>query len=236
MNLSASIAWVTGASSGIGLATAKAFLDAGAVVVATSRSQERLQRAFDGVSEPRLCLHVCDVASASDVAATHERILREIGPVDILVNNAGLTVFRPFLSSSLEDFDRLHAVNLRGPFLCTQAVLPGMVERGRGAIVMIASVAARQVFSDSAVYSATKAGLKAMADCLRLEVRKAGVRVTTVFPGATQTDIWPARVLEKHGDKMMRSEDVATAIVHACASPDSVVYEDIVMQPVGGPL
>jgi NADP-dependent 3-hydroxy acid dehydrogenase YdfG len=236
MEFNSTVVWVTGASAGIGRATAAAFLEAGARVVASARTMERLEAAFAGVGSDRLHLLPCNVADESAVQAAGKDIASHFGAVDILINNAGTTVFRPFLSSTIEDFDLLHSTNLRGPFLCTHAVLPGMLEKGKGAIVMVSSMAAVHAFPDSSVYSAGKAGLKALADCLRLEVRKSGVRVVSVFPGATYTDIWPARVLEKHGEKMMQPEDVASAIVHACSAPEGVMYEEIFMQPIGGGL
>ncbi|MCZ7556320.1 MAG: SDR family oxidoreductase [Bacteroidia bacterium] len=236
MEFRSTVVWVTGASAGIGRATAGAFLNAGARVVASARTMERLEAAFEGVDNENLLLLPCDVADETAVQAAGQKIASQSGGVDILVNNAGTTVFRPFLSSTIEDFDTLHSTNLRGPFLCTQAVLPGMIEKGRGAVVMVSSMAAVHAFPDSSVYSAGKAGLKAMADCLRLEVRKSGIRVISVFPGATYTEIWPTRVLEKHGEKMMQPEDVASAIVHACSAPHGVMYEEIFMQPIGGGL
>lgn len=197
---------------------------------------ERLEAAFAGIDSENLFLLPCDVADESAVHTAGQEIASRFGGVDILINNAGTTVFRPFLSSTIEDFDTLNSTNLRGPFLCTRAVLPGMLEKGKGAVVMVSSMAAVHAFPDSSVYSAGKAGLKAMADCLRLEVRKSGIRVISVFPGATYTDIWPSRVLEKHGGKMMQPEDVASAIVHACSAPNGVMYEEIFMQPIGGGL
>jgi NADP-dependent 3-hydroxy acid dehydrogenase YdfG len=236
MEFNETVVWVTGASAGIGRATAGAFLNAGARVVASARSMQRLEEAFTGIDSERLYLLPCDVADEHAVRTAGQDIVSRFGGADVLINNAGTTVFRPFLSSTIEDFDLLHNTNLRGPFLCTQAVLPGMLEKGKGAIVMVSSMAAVHAFPDSSVYSAGKAGLKAMADCLRLEVRKSGIRVISVFPGATYTEIWPARVLEKHGEKMMRPEDVASAILHACSAPEGVMYEEMFMQPIGGGL
>ncbi len=234
MDLTGSNVWITGASAGIGRAAVERFLEAGAAVIASSRHADRLADACAGLESERLLLLPCDVASEEEVAQAYERIVREIGTVDILINNAGTTVFCSFIDSTTDDFDRLHRTNLRGPFLCTKSVLPGMLDKGRGTIVMISSMAAVHAFTDSSVYSATKAGLKAMADCLRLEVRKSGVRVVTLFPGATNTEIWPARLREKHGEKMMDPADVAAAILHVCAAPQGVMYEDVSMQPIGG--
>jgi 3-oxoacyl-[acyl-carrier protein] reductase len=154
--------------------------------------------------------------------------------VNVLVNNAGTTVFRSFMESEVQDFDALLATNLRGPFLTSKAVLPAMVERGSGTIVMINSMAALQVFPNSSLYAATKGGLKMLTDCIRGEVRASGVRVVSIFPGATNTPIWPDKVREKHGSRMMTPEDVAHAVLTACSAPDQVLFEDIVMQPIGG--
>jgi NADP-dependent 3-hydroxy acid dehydrogenase YdfG len=236
------VVWITGASSGIGRALAGRFLATGAAVAISARDTERLEasagqlRAEHPGAEARLLAVRCDVSHEDQVLAAAAVITADFGRVDVLVNNAGTSVFKPFMQSSAADFDALCSVNLRGPFLCTQAVLPGMVERGAGIVVMINSITARQVFADSSVYSATKAGLRALADCLRHEVRRQGVRVISVYPGATSTAIWPARVREKYEEKMLRPEDVAEAIVQACAAPAAVHIEDLVLQPIGGPL
>jgi len=236
MDFTGNIAWITGAGTGIGKAVAEGFVAAGARVVLSSRDGRRLDSVAQELGSDVALVLPCDVTMAEEVAAAHQSIRNRVGEVDVLVNSAGATVFRSFLDSDIEDFDRLVATNLRGPFLCTKAVLPSMLERGKGSIVMISSIAAMELFTDSSVYSATKAGLKLLADCLRLEVRKSGVRVINVFPGATNTPIWPERVREKHGSKMMSSSDVASAILHACSAPEGVLYEQIMLQPTGGAL
>ncbi len=236
MDLRASTIWITGASTGIGQALCVAFAREGARVIASARNPQLLSTTVAAITEGEVHALPCDVSSATEVGAAHQRILEQFGPVHALINNAGTTVFRSFMDTSVEDFDRLTATNLRGSFLTTKAVLPGMVERGDGTIVMVSSMAAVHAFPDSSVYSAGKAGLKAMADCLRLEVRKSGVRVITVYPGATNTPIWPERVREKHGVKMMSPDDVAASILHACTAPLGVMIEEIRMQPIGGGL
>ncbi len=227
--------WITGGGTGIGKGLAAAFAREGAQVVISGRGAARIDSVAAEIGHGVRAIP-CDVSDPGEVGAVVGRITESCGPVDILINNAGLTVFKPFQSTSLEEFDELMAVNLRGPFLCTQAVLPSMVERGGGQIVMINSMAALQVFPSSSVYAATKGGLKWMADCLRLEVRKSGVRVLNVHPGATDTPIWPDPIRSKHGARMMRPDDVADAILQACKAPDSVMIEELVIQPVGGPL
>ena len=227
--------WITGGGTGIGKALAAAFAREGAQVVISGRAAARIDAVAAEIGNGVRAIP-CDVSDAGEVGAVTARIAESCGPVDILVNNAGVTVFKPFQSTSLEEFDALMAVNLRVPFLCTQAVLPSMVERGGGQVVMINSMAALQVFPSSSVYAATKGGLKWMADCLRLEVRKSGIRVLTVHPGATDTPIWPDPVRSKHGQRMMQPGYVPDAIVQGSKAPASVTIEDLVIQPVGGPL
>ncbi|MGB5075507.1 MAG: SDR family oxidoreductase [Bacteroidota bacterium] len=227
--------WITGGGTGIGKAIAAGFLREGAQVVLSGRTAKRIDDAAAELGSGVRAIP-CDVSDKNEVAAVTARITELCGPIDILINNAGVTVFKPFLSTSVEEFDELTSVNLRGPFLTTQAVLPSMIERGGGTVVMINSMAARQVFANSSVYAATKGGLKWLADCLRLEVRGSGVRVINIHPGATNTPIWPEVVRDKHAERMMRPEDVAEAIISACKAPASIMIEEIVMQPIGGAL
>lgn len=225
--------WVTGGRSGIGRAIAAQFSERGANVVLSGRDEDGLAetaRELGSLVTPM----ACDVSDAGQVEKTARAITDRFGSIDVLVNNAGSTVFKSFMATSIEEFDELAATNLRGPFLCSRAVLPGMLEQNEGAIVMINSMAALNVFPDSSVYSATKGGLKMLADCLRFEVRTSGVRVISIFPGATNTAIWPERLREKHSAKMMSPEDVARAVMTACEAPAGVLFEDIVMQPIGG--
>ncbi|MFA6234188.1 MAG: SDR family oxidoreductase [Bacteroidota bacterium] len=227
--------WITGGGTGIGKAIAAAFVFEGAQVILSGRGAKRIGEVATELGKSARAI-ACDVSDNNEVAAVTARITELCGPIDILINNAGVTVFKPFLSTSVEEFDELTSVNLRGPFLTSQAVLPSMIERGGGTIVMINSMAARQVFPNSSVYAATKGGLKWMADCLRLEVRQSGVRVINVHPGATNTPIWPDVVRDKHSERMMRPEDVAATILSACKAPPSVMIEEIVLQPIGGAL
>jgi 3-hydroxy acid dehydrogenase/malonic semialdehyde reductase len=227
------IIWITGGRSGIGKAIAQSFAALGARVILSSRDADALKEVAHELG-PQVHALPCDVTDAGQVQAAALRIFQDFGRVDILVNNAGSTVFKSFVETSVEEFDDLSTTNLRGPFLCSKAVLPAMLERGEGFIIMINSVAALNVFPNSSVYSATKGGLKMLADCLRAEVRAAGVRVVSIFPGATNTPIWPEKMRASHGHKMMSPGDVAEAVVASCMASPSVLYEEIIMQPVGG--
>jgi NADP-dependent 3-hydroxy acid dehydrogenase YdfG len=232
------IAWVTGAGSGIGKGTALALAAENYTVIASSRGME----ALDSLSKEASMLPgsvvamPCDVTLDDQVAATHTNIVAEYGPVDVLVNSAGSSVFHSFMKSDVNDFDRLYQTNLRGSFICSQAVLPSMIERNAGVVVMINSMAAKEVFANSSIYSATKAGLRSLADGMRLELREKNIKIVSVYPGATATAIWPDGVVEKHAARMMKPEEVGKTIVHTIALPPEMVVEDIYLQPTGGPL
>ena len=172
-------ALVTGSARGIGRAVALALAEAGHGVVGVDRLPHD-RDAFELVIE-------ADLADLADAAAA-ARLVGEAGPVDILVNNAAVLVTRPFAEMTVLDFDLTLAVNLRAPFLLAQAVLPGMVERGWGRIINVASVAARTGGrSRVSVYAASKGGLVALTKALAREYGSAGVTVNAVAPGAIDT-------------------------------------------------
>lgn len=235
MSMDGKVVWITGGRSGIGKAIAEAFAELNVHVILSSRDADALRAVADTMPKNVHALP-CDVTDAAQVRAAVLRIAQDFGRVDVLINNAGSTVFKSFTDTSLEEFDQLHATNLRGPFLCSKEVLPGMLEQAEGYIVMINSMAALNVFQNSSVYSATKSGLKMLADCLRSEVRGRGIRVISVFPGATNTPIWPEQVRTKHAGSMMTPEDVARAVVETCTTSSRVLIEEIRLQPVGGAL
>ncbi len=232
------VVWVTGARTGIGRAIALAFAERGAKVAVSSRQAAGLKALADRAKKKgwRVMDVACDVTNPESVGAAYGAIRASLGEVDVLVNNAGATVFKSFLDTGVKEMDTVLAANLRGPFLCTQAVLPGMVRRGGGMIIMINSVAAKKVFKNSSVYSATKAGLKAMADCIREEYRDRNIAVTSIFPGATATPIWPEAVRRNYRNRMMKPEDVASAVINAWLTPDRAMVEEIQLRPVGGDL
>lgn len=232
------VVWVTGATRGIGLAAANAFAAIGCRVVLSGRSRQQLEinagRIIDqgGFALPI----VCDVTSETSVRGAHANIVKKAGEVDVLVNNAGVTVFETFEKSTLKDFDAIVDTNLRGYFLCTKAVLTSMLKRRKGHIINIHSVAARDTFYNSSVYSAAKAGALAMSRCLRHEVRKKGVRVVDVLPGAVETDMWSRSARKKYHQKMMQPEDVADAVVSVYCQPQRMTTDEIVLRPVEGDL
>ncbi len=232
------IVWITGASRGIGAAIAEAFGRGGAHVVLTGRNVSALRRNAEGINRAggNASVIKCDVRSSESVSRAQSLMVKNWGGVDVLVNNAAITYFKPFSRTTTQEYDRVMATNLRGAFLSIKSVLPGMLKKKKGTIVNIVSVSATTTFLDSSVYSASKAGMLALSRGLRAEVRKKGIRIIDVLPGAVETKMWDRESRRKYGRRMMRPSDVADVVVSAFRLPDNVLTEEIIMRPIEGDL
>ncbi len=232
------VVWITGATKGIGLAVANAFAAIGCKVIVSGRNKSQLEinagRIIDqgGFALPI----VCDVTSEKSVRSAFAVINKKAGDIDVLVNNAGVTVFESFEKTTVKEFDSIIATNLRGYFLCTKVVLPTMIKQKKGHIINIHSVSANTIFYNSSAYSASKAGSLALSRCLRQEVRKKGIRVIDVLPGAVETEMWNRSVRKKNHNKMIQPEDVADAVVSIYCQPQRMVTDEIILRPVEGDL
>jgi len=217
-------ALVTGASSGIGRLLAERLADLGARVVLVARRAEALDELAGEIRARggRALAVACDVSDREQVFAAAERAAAEFGAVDLLVNNAGFGAHRSVLDSDVEEMERMLRVNFLGSLYFTKALLPGMVERGRGWVVFTASVAGRIATPGEAIYAASKFALVGFAEALSLEVEDSGVHVLTVCPGAVRTDffddddlaVMPAVALRS----MVEPEGLVDAIVQALAN------------------
>jgi 2-hydroxycyclohexanecarboxyl-CoA dehydrogenase len=186
----ARVAGVTGAGRGIGAAIAHAWAADGWTVAVCDVDEAAAAATAAAVSAAERVPAVgiaMDVASTDSVGAAVAWIESEVGPIFAWVNNAGIDVIKPFIESSEEEWDRIIAVNLKGTIACCRAVLDGMLERGEGRIVSIASDAGRVGSSGEAVYSATKGGVIAFTKALAREVARGGITVNCVCPGPTET-------------------------------------------------
>jgi NAD(P)-dependent dehydrogenase (short-subunit alcohol dehydrogenase family)/enamine deaminase RidA (YjgF/YER057c/UK114 family) len=205
------VAVVTGAGRGIGAATARALADAGFSIVVAARSREQIERQSVELEAAgrRVRAVVCDVTSEASVEAL-ARDAAELGPVAVLVNNAGAAGSMPIARTSLEDWNRLMAVNATGAFLCTRAFLPGMLERKWGRVVNVASTAGLSGGKYLAAYSAAKHALVGLTRSAAAEVAGTGVTVNAVCPSFVDTEM-TAETLDRIVAKTGRTRDQALA-------------------------
>jgi short-subunit dehydrogenase len=217
---------VTGASSGIGEATAYRFARARAKLGLIARREDRLSKVAERVRELGgvAKIAVVDVANEASVTAAIAEIESAFSGIDVLVNNAGFGLYAPLQAVRREDIERVFAVNTFGALACIQAVLPGMRSRGRGLIVNVSSVVGKRALPMSGAYAATKYALQGLSDALRVELAGTGVRVSVVCPGYTATE-FADRVIEygaarpRSNRRAMSSEGVADAIFDCARRP-----------------
>jgi NAD(P)-dependent dehydrogenase (short-subunit alcohol dehydrogenase family) len=227
--LAGRLALVTGASRGIGAATARALAGAGARVARVARSLP------DTGAGSWLDLP-CDLTDAAQVERLAERVLRAEGAPAVVVNNAGGFLLRPLEQTTPEEFEAQLAVNLTASFLLARAFLPAMRSAGGGVFVSIGSVADHTGFPENAAYAASKYGLRGLHETLAAEYRGTGVRLTLVSPGATDTTIWDPFAPERYPGvppraAMLRPHDVAEAVLFAATRPEHVHVDWIRLQP-----
>ncbi len=232
------IVWITGASSGIGRAIARELASAGWRVGLGARRAAGLDEVLAEL--PGGPIHAAaplDVTLEPSVARWAEDLRRRLGgEPDVVVNNAGWGIFETVAGMSVEDFDRTISTNLRGLFLVTRVVLPAMIERGSGHFVNILSVGARSAFPKNSAYNASKFGALGFTEALRAEVRRQGIRVTAVLPGATDTSFWDQLGDDWDRSQMMPPAAVARAVREAIETGPEVLIEEIRITPPLGNL
>ncbi|MEJ2548775.1 MAG: SDR family NAD(P)-dependent oxidoreductase [Gemmatimonadota bacterium] len=237
------LALITGASAGIGEATARRFAAGGAELVLWARREERLRALAEELQAARnVRVHTqgVDVRDRAAVDEASARLLREVGTPDLLLNNAGLASGLALLhEGDPEDWDRMIDTNLKGLLNVTRAVLPAMVERGTGHVINIGSTAGHQVYPKGNVYNATKFGVRALTEGMNLDVAGTGVRVSSVDPGFVETEF---SVVRFHGDEEraeavyegfepLTADDVADVVAFVATRPPHVNVHDVVLLP-----
>ncbi len=215
MMLAGRSAVVTGGGRGIGAAVARALAEAGAAVMVAARTAAEVEAVAAELSAAghRAFAAVCDVTDPESVAALARQAGDRLGAVDVLVNNAGVAPSAPLRSITLESWNRTFAVNTTGTFLCTQAFVPGMVERGWGRVVNVASIAARAGASYIATYAASKHGVLGFTRSIAAELAPSGVTINAVCPGYVDTGMTEEsveRIVAKTG---ITREKAAAAIL-----------------------
>jgi len=240
--LKGKVAIVTGASSGIGEATAEALAAEGAAVAVAARREERLRGLASRIEERggRALVVATDVTDRAAVEALVERTRDELGEVDVLVNNAGIMPLSFVKNLHVDEWERMVDVNVKGVLYGTAAVLPGMMERRSGHIVNVSSVAGRRMFPAGSVYCATKFAVTAFSEGLRMELSpEYGIRVTSIEPGAVATEL-ADRITDDDVEEMfapfrememLESEDIAESIVYAVTAPPRANVHEILVLP-----
>jgi short-subunit dehydrogenase len=233
-------ALITGASSGIGKATALAFANAGIDVALVSRSQDKLEAIATAAREAgvKAKAYVLDLAEISQVKAGMSAIAADFAPIDILVNNAGMGYTNPLIGTPLSDWQRVIDLNLTSVFQCILGILPAMRDQQRGTIINVASVAGQQPFPTWGAYNVSKAGLIALSKTLAVEERSHGIRVVTICPGAVNTSLWDTDTVQVDLNRsaMLTPEIVAQSILHTAMLPEQAVIETVTLMPSAGTL
>lgn len=229
---------VTGASQGIGAAIAKAFAreSPGVRIALVARNPRKLSAVARACARLGAAADVfpCDVADEQSVGSMARGVRRRFGVVDVLINNAGAFAMAPFARTTVAEFDRMIAVNLRSAFLVTRAFLPAMVKQGRGDIFFTSSIAGLGAYPHATAYCAAKFGVTGLAKVLRAETKGAGIRVCCVHPGATWSPSWSKSGVKRA--RIMPAEDIARAFLDVYRLGRRTVVEEIVLRPQLGDL
>ncbi len=232
-SLEGKTAVVTGGNKGIGLAIATALADQGCRVMVASRNVLPKTPRRDTSGE--LISVKCDIRDASSVKQLFASVQERYGSLDILINNAGVAHgLAPVDGISIETWMSVIETNLTGTFLCARAALPLM--HPGGTIVNNLSIAAEQTFAGMSAYNASKAGALGFTNALREDLRKRGIRVLALLPGATATDIWQQFWPDAPREKMLSTATVAEAVLHVLALPANATIEEIRLGPAAGVL
>ena len=242
--LTGTVALVTGASSGIGEATAELLASLGARVALVARRVDRLQALAERIGSKALVIEA-DVGDREAAFAAVERTASELGRIDTLVNNAGVMLLGPIQNAPIEEWETMLRVNVHGLLYCTYAALPHLLEAAENSprqvadIVNISSVAGRVARLGSGVYNLTKHGVGAFSESLRQEVTQRHVRVSLVEPGAVATELSSHNrpevldnIRQRFGDvERMEASDIADAIAYIVTRPRRVAMNELLIRP-----
>ena len=228
---------ITGGGSGIGLAAAKMFVEKGARVAITGRDAGKLKRAADEIGV-KVLHQAADVGEPDQVQAVIDNVIKTHGGLDILVNNAGANAKeRSMREMTPERWRKLVSANLDGAFHCVLAVLPHMIERKSGLVINVNSISGKRASPLGGIaYVAAKFGLRGFAMGLAAEEKDSGIRVSSIYPGEVDTPILenrPKPVTAEHRARILKSEDVAEAILFVAGLPAHVVIPELVITPAG---
>ncbi len=228
--LAGKVAIVTGGSRGIGKHISKRLAAEGASVVIAGRTLADLKIAEEEISADggRVIAVQTDVSNEKSVHRLLSKTLTEFGTIDILINNAGQYMEKTISDMSVEEWNQVIGTNLTGPFLLTRAVLPEMMEKKDGTIVMISSTSGKRAKANSAAYSASKFGIEGFSEALLREVRGNNIRVIVVTPSSVDsTEMDPEQVLKGGEGARLRAEDVAQVVVESIKLPPRALVREV---------
>ncbi len=240
--LDGQVALVTGASSGIGEATAELLADEGASIVLAARRSEDLNALADRIETAggdALPVET-DVTDEDQIRELIDTVEEEYGRLDVLINNAGVMLLSPIESADTDDWEQMLDVNVLGLMDTTQAALPLLKESEAGHVVNLSSVAGRKAYAGSGAYNASKFGVTAFSEALRQETLDDDIRVTSIEPGAVDTELQehiPDEDAREENEEMLESmtplegEDIARAIRYAVTQPAHVDVNEILIRP-----
>jgi clavulanate-9-aldehyde reductase len=238
--LTGRVAAITGASSGIGEATAAALSRAGATVALAARRRDRLEALADRLEGPA-SVHEVDLSDDAAARSFVEAAYADHGALHILINNAGVMLLGPVSGADISEWRRMVDVNLWALLVCTHTALPLIERSGGGDIVNLSSVAGRRADAGAAVYNMTKFGVHGFSEALRQEALHAGIRVTIVAPGFVETELQGHNrnpVVKRSMDRaredigeVLSADDVADAVMHALTLPAHVCVNEVVVRP-----
>lgn len=239
--LTGQVALITGASSGIGRAIARAFLQEGADLVVVARRSERLEALAEEAQESgrRCAIVVGDVREEETAVRAVQAALQEFGQLHILVNNAGRATYGNLVETGADDYDSMMDTNMRSTFVFTRHVVPVLLAKGKGSIITIASIAGVMGFAGEAVYCATKFAQVGFTQALDRELRPHGIKVGVVCPGGVKTEFAIGTGRTEEGvaaSDMLEAEDVAAAALLIATQPERSRIAEIRMRPMIEPL
>lgn len=235
MDLSNSVAVVTGASSGIGRQFSADLIDRGARVFGMARSTDTLADVRDDLGEAFHPVE-CDVRDEASVDRAFETVTDAAGRIDVLINNAGLGKFGPVDEFDTADFDQIMETNVRGVFFCTRAAVAPMRSQNEadgfgGHIVNIASIAGLLGNPNISAYNASKFSVRGFSESIMKELRDDGIKVTCFYPGSIETNFFDVAGVDMT-DNPMQPEDVSGTVMHVLEAPDNYLISEVVMRPL----
>src|SRR5258708_4287678 len=238
-NIKDKVVVITGASSGMGAATARKLIGLGAKVVLAARREDQLKAMVNEVGKNLMYVKT-DVSKRADLDNLVKQAIGQFGHIDVLWNNAGIMPISFFDEGLVEQWDRMIDINIKGVLYGINAVLPHMLERGKGHILATSSVGGLKTSPGIGVYAGTKFAVRAIMETLREEVAQT-IKVTTIFPGATQSelgqDITSPKIRALYGNlkdmPKMDEEAIADAVIYAISQPGNITINEVVLRPLG---